>query len=78
MIEYGADDLGFQPTGDLPLGIVVPVVPGGNDTSPDAVDYDYVQEVVDIPTPLPQINEQGSRLSVLNRYAFFFIFYKLI
>ena len=35
MIEYGADDLGFQPTGDLPLGIVVPVVPGGNDTGCD-------------------------------------------
>ena len=74
MIEYGADDLGFQPTGDLPLGIVVPVVPGGNDTGPssgtdydDSSNFDYVQEVADVPTPLPQFNEQGSRLSVRNR-----------
>jgi len=73
VIEYGADDLGFQPTGDLPLGIVVPVVPGGNDTGSSGGDYDqesnfdYVQEVLDIPTPLPQFNEQGSRLAVKNR-----------
>ena len=39
MIEYGADNLGFQPQGDLPEGIVVsPPVPG-NDTSDDYSDY---------------------------------------
>ena len=31
--------------------------------------FDYVQEVLDIPTPLPQFNEQGSRLAVKNRYT---------
>ena len=33
VIEYGADDLGFQPVGDLPEGIVVPPPVPGNDTS---------------------------------------------
>ena len=60
------------------MGIIIPVVPGGNDnlTGNDNVDYDpesgnfdYVQEVANVPTPLPQFNEQGSRLAVINRYA---------
>ena len=85
MIEYGADDLGFQPTGfDGSLGIVIPVVPGGNDNftgndnvdyDPDSGNFDYVAEVADVPTPLPQFNKQGDRLAVINRYMIISISY---
>ena len=65
MIEYGADDLGFQPTGDLPLGIVVPPpVPGNDTSSPDYESFDY-NTGDDRPVPIPE--ELGSRVSVRNR-----------
>ena len=56
VIEYGADNLGFQPVGDLPEGIVVPPPVPGNDTS----DYDDYDESVRPNEPL-EINNDSPR-----------------
>ena len=43
IIEYGADAMGFAPSGDLPDGIVIPEPVANNCTDPDGepCDYDY-------------------------------------
>ena len=65
VIEYGADNLGFQPQGDLPEGIVVPPPVPGNDTSSD--DYsDYSESNFDF-DGVASINEQQGRFVVENR-----------
>jgi len=71
VIQYGADNMGFAPSGDLPEGIVVPVVPGGNatfDYDYDTGDYDngdYVEQQ-DV-SPNPQLNTNGNEFRVQNR-----------
>ena len=66
VIQYGADNMGFAPTGDLPEGIIVPVVPGGNAT----FDYDYdTGDYVEQPDvrPDPLLNADGNEFRVQNR-----------
>merc|ERR1711953_1320246 len=61
IIEYGADAMGFAPSGDLPDGIVIPepVVSNCTDGDGNACDYDY-----DYPDISP---EEESRRQIVNR-----------
>merc|ERR1712203_420350 len=61
IIEYGADAMGFAPSGDLPDGIVIPEPVANNCTDADGepCDYDY-----DYPDISP---EEESRRQIVNR-----------
>ena len=66
VIEYGADMMGFQPTGDFPDGIVIPPPVPGNatfDYDYDTGDYDYVaQPEIRPDASLAGINENSVRV----------------
>merc|ERR1711990_1155933 len=61
IIEYGADAMGFAPSGDLPDGIVIPEPVANNCTDADGNECDYDYDYPDI-SP-----EEESRRQIVNR-----------
>ena len=61
IIEYGANAMGFQPTGDLPEGIIIPPPVEGNCTDCN-YDYDDYEE-----RPQGQNEDDRSRTTIVNR-----------
>merc|ERR1712088_725135 len=61
IIEYGADAMGFAPSGDLPDGIVIPEPVVNNCTDADGKECDYDYDYPDI-SP-----EEESRRQIVNR-----------
>ena len=61
IIEYGANAMGFQPTGDLPEGIIIPPPVEGNCTDCN-YDYDYEER-----PETTLLEEDRSRTTIINR-----------
>merc|ERR1712212_1212643 len=61
IIEYGADAMGFAPSGDLPDGIVIPEPVANNCTDADGNECDYDYDYPDI-SP-----EEETRRQIVNR-----------